>query len=60
MAGDHACVYLSVMNPKSFRSLAVVLLCAIVWAFVGSACNTTRGLGKDVEKLGDKIQDKAR
>jgi predicted small secreted protein len=60
MAAEAGDVYLSPMNSKLFPRFTVVLLGLIVWAFLGSACNTTRGLGKDVEKLGDKIQDKSR
>ncbi len=46
------------MNSKS-KSLLLLLLGAAFFAFVGAGCNTANGLGKDVEKLGDKIQDKA-
>lgn len=42
------------------KSLGFLLISALLVAFIGAACNTTKGLGKDVEKLGDKIQDKAR
>jgi len=31
------------------------LLCLIFFALTG--CNTIHGIGKDFEKLGDKIQD---
>ena len=46
------------MNSKT-KSVALFLLSAVLVAFVGTGCNTTKGLGKDVEKLGDKIQDKS-
>jgi entericidin A len=46
------------MDSK-LRSLAILVLGAALIAFVATGCNTTKGLGKDVEKLGDKIQDKA-
>jgi predicted small secreted protein len=42
------------------KNLALVLLGAVALALVGTSCNTTRGLGQDVEKLGDKIQEKSR
>ena len=29
-------------------------------AFVLAGCNTMRGFGQDVQKVGDKIEDKAR
>jgi len=35
--------------------LAVASLCAAFFA----GCNTMRGLGKDTEKVGEKIQEKA-
>jgi len=38
------------------RLLALVLLAAFSTATL-SACNTVRGMGKDVEKVGEKTQD---
>ena len=35
--------------------IAVLIAAALTLA----GCNTMQGLGKDVEKLGDKIQEKA-
>lgn len=35
----------------------VALLIASVWLLAG--CNTMNGFGKDVEKLGDKVQQKS-
>ena len=35
--------------------IAVLIAAALILA----GCNTMQGLGKDVEKLGDKIQEKA-
>jgi len=32
---------------------------AAFFAAVGTGCNTTKGFGQDVEKLGDKIEKKA-
>ena len=46
------------MNSKP-KSLLLLLLGATLFAFIGTGCNTANGLGKDVEKLGDKIQDKS-
>lgn len=40
---------------KKLLALAVLASMALSMA----ACNTTHGLGKDVEKAGDKIQDAA-
>lgn len=37
----------------------VVLTGALLAGVVASGCNTVEGFGKDVEKLGDKIEDKA-
>ena len=44
----------SFKKPTLF-ALAVSLLCA----FAFSGCNTMKGLGKDTERAGEKIQDKA-
>ena len=38
----------------------VTLLCAALLAMVATGCNTTRGLGRDVERTGEKIQDGTR
>jgi entericidin A len=46
------------MNLK-IKSVAALLLGVALLSSVVTGCNTTKGLGKDVEKLGDKIQDKA-
>jgi predicted small secreted protein len=45
----------------SFRRLTVLCL-ILTFALVGlatSGCQTSKGFGKDVEKLGDKIQEKS-
>jgi predicted small secreted protein len=44
---------------SSLKRLALLLLTLTVIAFATSGCQTSKGFGKDVEKLGDKIQDKA-
>ena len=41
------------------KPLVLLVLAAVLFAFVGAGCNTANGVGKDVEKLGDKIQDKS-
>ena len=40
------------------RLFAVLLLAAFSMGVL-SACNTMEGLGKDVKKLGEKVEDKA-
>jgi len=40
------------------RLMALVLL-AMFSVGTLSACNTVKGVGKDVEKVGDKVQDTA-
>jgi len=42
---------------KKFTPLVIVF--ASLFALATSGCNTAQGFGKDVEKAGDKIQDKA-
>lgn len=40
--------------------LIPLLLISAFIAMFSSGCNTTQGLGKDIEKAGDKIQDAAK
>jgi predicted small secreted protein len=40
------------------RSVALLLLAMFSLATL-SACNTMEGLGKDVKKLGEKVEEKA-
>lgn len=40
---------------KRFVALFLVISCACMF----TACNTMHGLGKDVEKVGEKIQEKS-
>ena len=47
------------MNP-SLKRLTLFLLAAAFFAIVSTGCQTSKGFGKDVEKLGEKIQDKAK
>jgi predicted small secreted protein len=43
----------------SFKRIALIMLTATALALATTACQTSKGFGKDVEKLGDKIQEKA-
>jgi predicted small secreted protein len=45
---------------SNIKNVALVLIGAVLFALVGTGCNTSKGFGKDVEKLGDKIQEKAK
>lgn len=47
------------MKP-SLKSFALLLLAATAVAFAVTGCQTAHGLGKDVEKLGENIQDKTK
>lgn len=44
---------------SKLKNFALLLIAVSFFAVAGSGCNTTKGLGKDVEKLGDKIQEKS-
>jgi len=44
-------------SPKAFILLLVTLALAL---FTTTGCQTSKGFGKDVETLGEKIQDKAK
>ena len=37
----------------------IALTLSLLAAFAFSGCNTMKGLGKDTERVGEKIQDKA-
>ncbi len=41
------------------RTVTVVGLAAALVTLFTSGCQTSKGFGKDMEKLGEKIQDKA-
>jgi len=45
---------------SSLKRLTLFLLAAAFFAIVSTGCQTSKGFGKDVEKLGEKIQDKAK
>ncbi len=51
--------YPPAMNFPPLQRLALPLLAAAVLTLLSAGCNTAKGVGKDVEKLGDKIQDKS-
>jgi len=44
---------------SSLKRLALLLLTATAIA-LATGCQTSKGFGKDVEKLGDKIQEKSK
>ncbi len=46
------------MNSTRKR-LTLLLLAAAFVALITAGCQTSKGFGKDVEKLGDNIQKKA-
>ncbi len=41
------------------KSLSRLLLAALSAAFALSACNTVEGVGKDMEKAGEEVQEEA-
>ncbi len=43
---------------KAIRTLLLAAIFAATMMTI-SACNTTKGLGKDIERTGEKMQDKA-
>lgn len=43
-----------------FKRLVALLCLATLLALVSSGCNTAHGFGKDMEKAGDKIQEKTK
>jgi predicted small secreted protein len=53
------CDYPRAMN-SSFKQVALLLVGTAFVALATTGCQTGKGFGKDVEKLGEKIQDKAR
>lgn len=40
-----------------FKRTILTFLVAAVLVVLGSACNTMRGMGKDVQRVGEKIQE---
>jgi predicted small secreted protein len=51
--------YAGGMNSSSRLTVLVFLLTASLVALATTGCQTSKGFGKDVEKLGDKIQEKS-
>lgn len=47
------------MKRSALKRAAALLLLALFSTSVLTACNTMAGVGKDVEKAGDKIEQKA-
>jgi predicted small secreted protein len=45
---------------SSLKRIALLLLSVALLSLVATGCQTTKGFGKDVEKLGDNIQDSAK
>lgn len=41
---------------SSLKRLALLLLAATILALASTSCQTKKGFGQDVEKLGDKIK----
>lgn len=41
------------------KNLFCLFIAATVWIVLGAGCHTMHGVGEDVEKAGDKIQDSA-
>jgi predicted small secreted protein len=58
MAAERRGPYDATMNSP-LKRLALLLLTASAIALATTGCQTSKGFGKDVEKLGDKIQEKA-
>lgn len=44
---------------SSLKRSGLLLIAAAVFTLLDTGCNTAKGVGKDVEKLGDKIQEKS-
>jgi predicted small secreted protein len=42
------------------NKLLPLLFVSVLWAAFGTGCNTANGVGKDIEKAGNKIQDAAK
>jgi len=47
------------MKRSSLKRVLALMLMAMFSMNVLTACNTVAGAGKDIEKAGDKIEDKA-
>jgi predicted small secreted protein len=58
MVNRRIALYNRSMNLKMNR-VAFLLVGAVLLGLFAAGCNTTKGFGRDVEKLGDKIEQKA-
>jgi len=47
-------------QKQSVGRVLVLVASAVLLAALGTGCNTTRGLGRDVERTGEHIQAGAR
>ncbi len=47
---------LSSTMKSTLKSLLLVILAAGIMTLVGTGCQTTKGLGRDIEHVGEKIQ----
>ena len=47
------------MNSSKKSKLLATLSLTLLVAFLTTGCNTMKGLGKDTERAGEKIQEKA-
>jgi entericidin A len=47
------------MTHSALKRIAALMMLALFSSSVLTACNTMAGVGKDVEKAGDKIENKA-
>ena len=49
------------MKTQKFRTLWTLILTVVgaLWIANLTACNTTEGLGEDIEEAGDSIEDAA-
>lgn len=47
------------MNSSKKSTLLAAFSLTVLVAFLTTGCNTMKGLGKDTEKAGEKIQEKA-
>jgi predicted small secreted protein len=47
-----------VVGEVDVKRILLLILCIVI-VTGASGCNTVRGMGKDIEKAGDKIQDVA-
>ena len=58
--GGYTCAETNPITMNSLKKPTLVALAfAVFAALVASGCNTMKGLGKDTERVVEKIQDKA-